>query len=251
MADEWYVPIRCDSQTNICQTPTVTINGSVAVRNRGLFGQYDASQQGVLTTGYNKVLSYPKNMQYGQTAWWPKLEQNAWAPIPSLGELEKLIVSPASITVAEGGTTGYTVKLSSEPTSDVIVNISPEPGSDSDISIDTDTRTSGDQTELTFTTTNWTTSQTVTASAAGDIDSCNGIAEFDHVATSSGKKYGSATITIIEDDSTMTRAPCAPEAPTLTIGKGSIKVEWRAPSRGGGSAITGIRSRLWHRYVVR
>ena len=77
-------------------------------------------------------------------------------------------ISPTTLTVAEGDATGvsYTVALTSQPAGDVTITISGH--ADTDLSI-SGTSLSGDD-ELTFTTANWGTAQTVTVKAAEDDD---------------------------------------------------------------------------------
>ena len=77
-------------------------------------------------------------------------------------------ISPTTLTVAEGDATGvsYNVKLNSQPAGDVTVTVSGHSGTDLSIS---GTTLSGDD-ELTFTTANWGTAQTVTVKAAEDDD---------------------------------------------------------------------------------
>ena len=79
-----------------------------------------------------------------------------------------MTISPTTLTVIEGDATGvsYTVVLTSQPAGDVTVAISGHSGTDLSIS---GTTLSGDN-ELTFTTANWGTAQTVTVKAAEDDD---------------------------------------------------------------------------------
>ena len=203
--EEWSTPIRCDDQTPpACHTPTITINGSMAVHNRGLFGQYDA-QTGELTTGYRKRFIYPVGMQHGITAWWPELEQGEWVPVTSSSMRANLMISPAYAIVNEDSTSHYTVKLATEPVGNVTVTISPKTANDLSISIDTDTTTVGNQNMLTFTSADWNIPQTVEIAAASDVDNLNGTAEFLHTSTSTDpdSKYNAMTalLTVVEADS--------------------------------------------------
>ena len=102
-----------------------------------------------------------------------------------------LTLSPASVTVAEGSTETYTVKLAAEPAASVTVAVSRTSG-DTDLTVD--------KSSLTFTTSNYNTSQTVTVSAAEDNDYLDGTATYTH--TASGGDYGnvSAALTATEDD---------------------------------------------------
>ncbi len=85
-------------------------------------------------------------------------------------DTQSLIVSTTSVSVNEGSTNTFTVRLAAQPTSDVTVNVTRTSG-------DTDLTVSGGGT-LTFTTANWNTPQTVTLSAAEDADTVNGTAVF-------------------------------------------------------------------------
>ena len=61
-------------------------------------------------------------------------------------------VSETALTVDEGGSGAYTVVLDVQPTSDVVITVSSD---NTDVTVDTDGATSGNQTTLTFTTSNW------------------------------------------------------------------------------------------------
>ena len=105
-------------------------------------------------------------------------------------------ISPASLTVPEGGDITYTVVLMSEPTGEVTVT--PSLGSG-----DTDVTVSA---ALTFTATDWDQAQTVTVTAAQDTDAANDTAEIGHAV--SGADYGDNGVTAddvpvtVEDDET-------------------------------------------------
>ncbi len=123
-----------------------------------------------------------------------------------------LVVSPTSLTVNEGATGTYMVKLATQPTDSVMVAVAG----------------SGDVTvspaSLTFTTTNWDTTQTVTVSAAEDDDAVTDTAvTLTHRA--SGGDYASlpserapsVTVTITENDTRgVTVSPTS-----LTVAEGS------------------------------
>ncbi len=105
-----------------------------------------------------------------------------------------LVLSTASLTVTEGADPGgtYTVKLATEPTSDVSVSIGLPSGTDVSVN----------PSSLTFTPTTWNTERTVTVSAAHDDDASNDSATLTHMATGGG--YGSVSkdvsVTVNEDD---------------------------------------------------
>ena len=114
-----------------------------------------------------------------------------------------IVLTPSSgVSVPEGGTATYTVKLASQPSANVTVTIARNTGGDNDLTVDTDPA-SGNQNKktLTFTNGNWNTAQTVTVSAAeDDSDVINGTATFTHTATNGGYGGVSATLTATETD---------------------------------------------------
>ncbi|MBF2758851.1 MAG: hypothetical protein ISN28_01060, partial [Ectothiorhodospiraceae bacterium AqS1] len=79
-----------------------------------------------------------------------------------------IVAAADPLVVDEGLTKTFTVSLATKPTAEVTVTLV-QP-SDTDIKVDTDTSEAGDQTGLTFTTSNWSTAQTVTVRAAEDAD---------------------------------------------------------------------------------
>ena len=113
-------------------------------------------------------------------------------------------IDPTEITVLEGDATGvsYTVKLTSQPAGDVTVTISGHAGTD--LSIASAGLTNN---ELTFTTENWNTAQTVTVKAAQDED---GVTDADvtlahAISSTDDSTYDaladqSVTVSITEDD---------------------------------------------------
>ena len=80
-------------------------------------------------------------------------------------DARNLVLSEESLAVTEGDATGvgYTVKLATQPSDTVIVTISGHDGADLTLSGTTLTNN-----QLTFTTTNWATAQTVTVKAGDD-----------------------------------------------------------------------------------
>ncbi|TGG91606.1 MAG: hypothetical protein ERJ67_07770, partial [Aphanocapsa feldmannii 277cV] len=130
----------------------------------------------------------------------------AWAasPLAALlilspdGHAQTLNLTPGSLTVTEGGSGSYTVKLTSQPTDTVTVSVS----TDADVTVDTDANTDGEQTTLSFTTTNWSTPQTVEVSAGQDDDAVDDTVTLSH--TASGGDYASVTgdlvVTVTDDD---------------------------------------------------
>ena len=107
-----------------------------------------------------------------------------------------VLITPTALTVPEGGSKTYTVKLTSQPTADVTVTINKSGSSDV-------THNDADN-SLTFTTTNWATSQTITVSAAQDDDHLDDEATISHSVTSTGDYsgiiVGSVAVTVTDDE---------------------------------------------------
>ena len=105
-------------------------------------------------------------------------------------------VSDATVSVAEGGTNSYTIVLESEPSADVTVTIN-DPTDNTDVT--------AEPADLTFTSTDWNTAQTVTVSAAHDADATSETATVTHTVNSSDSNYqgataDSVTVTVTDDD---------------------------------------------------
>ena len=100
-------------------------------------------------------------------------------------------ISETSLSIDEGATATYTVKLDSQPTGDVAVAIAGH--ADTDVTLD--------RTSLTFTADNWNTAQTVTVSAARDDDAASD-ASVTLTHTANGGDYvdvqETVTVTIVE-----------------------------------------------------
>ena len=110
-----------------------------------------------------------------------------------------VVLSETDLTVTEGDAAGtsYTVKLATQPSDTVIVTISGHNAAD--LMLHGTTLTNN---QLTFTTTNWNTAQTVTVKAGEDDDAANDTATLTH--TASGGDYASVTknllVTVTDDD---------------------------------------------------
>ncbi|KKZ14011.1 MAG: hypothetical protein TH68_05880, partial [Candidatus Synechococcus spongiarum 142] len=114
-------------------------------------------------------------------------------------ETASLVISPEAVTVAEAGSTTYTVKLATAPTEAVRVRVS---GMGSGVSVDTDAGIRWEQTTLLFKPGNWNTAQTVMVSAAADANKSSETVTLSHAAT--GGEYGSVSkdlvVTVTDDD---------------------------------------------------
>ena len=111
-------------------------------------------------------------------------------------------VSTTTLTVPEGQSETYTVVLDTQPTGDVTVTVSGHSGTDITLSGDT---LNADN-ELTFTSTNWDTAQTVSVTAAEDDDAAvDSKVTLAHAVSGTGE-YASVTaggleVAITENDS--------------------------------------------------
>ena len=122
-----------------------------------------------------------------------------------------LELSAATLAVTEGGSNSYTVALATQPSGDVTVTIGGTTGTDLSV----------DNSSLTFTTSGWSTAQTVTVSAGQDADAVGDSATLTHVAA--GGDYGSVSrdlaVTVTDDDT----AALALSAATLAVTEGGSK----------------------------
>ena len=104
-------------------------------------------------------------------------------------------LSTTSLSVPEGGSATYTVRLATLPSATVYVDMAKRSGGDGDLTVS--------PAQLTFTTKGWDLPQRVTVSAAEDNDAAEGAVTITHTATSTDSSYGGITIanvTATEDD---------------------------------------------------
>ena len=105
-----------------------------------------------------------------------------------------VVVSGTVLTVTEGDATGssYTLVLSAQPVGDVTVTVGGHSGTDVSVS----------SASLTFSTTTWQTQQTVTVTAAHDIDALNDTVTLTHAVSGGG--YDGVVVAsvevVVEDD---------------------------------------------------
>ena len=109
-------------------------------------------------------------------------------------------ISPTTLTMDEGSSGQYTVKLDTAPSADVTVTVG---GASGDVTVT--------GSPLTFTPTNWATAQPVTVNAGIDVDRTDDSATLTHTAASSDTNYG-ASLAIEEVTVTVTDTP-----PTLQL----------------------------------
>ena len=104
-------------------------------------------------------------------------------------------VSQTALSVPEGGSATYTVRLATLPTATVTIDLAKQAGGDGNLTFSPP--------QLSFTTAGWDLPQRVTVSAAQDADATNGTATITHAATSTDTDYSGITIanvTATEDD---------------------------------------------------
>ena len=119
-------------------------------------------------------------------------------------------VTPASLTVGEGGTGRYTVRLNTQPSGNVMVAIS---------SNNTDVTVPQSSSTLTFTTTSWSTEQTVTVSAGQDADAANDMATLTHNPSGGGyNSVSSVSLMVTVTDDEMAGVTVTPTS--LTVNEG-------------------------------
>ena len=100
-----------------------------------------------------------------------------------------LRVDPTMLTVAEGGSASYQVRLNTQPSAGVTVTVA---GATAEATVDTDDDATGNQTTLTFSTTDWGADQEVKVSAAEDDDGTDETLTLSHTATGATEYAGLA-----------------------------------------------------------
>ncbi len=105
-------------------------------------------------------------------------------------------VSRAALPIGEGRSGTYTIVLDSQPTANVTVTINDPPGN---------TDVTAEPASLTFSSSDWSSHQTVTVDAAQDGDADNETATVTHTVTSTDSSYRGATassviVSVTDDD---------------------------------------------------
>ena len=168
-------------------------------------------------------------------------------PTPGVRATEKendeieVIISPTALSVPEGGSATYTVRLGTKPLEAVTVEATRDQLSDDDLTVssDTDTDTKTDSVTLLFTDLNWNTGQTVTVSAAEDDDQVNDVAIFSHNTASQDDDYNDipvdpVTATEADNDRDQTRPSVAitTEASVPVGGTFEVTIRFSEPVTG-------------------
>ncbi|MFB4276575.1 MULTISPECIES: glycoside hydrolase family 6 protein [unclassified Nonomuraea] len=147
---------------------------------------------------------------------------------------QSIIVSPPAVTVPEGSTGTYTVRLAAQPSSNVTVTTTAGSG-DTNLTVSSGA-------SLTFTPANWSTPQTVTLAAAQDSDTANGSRPFTVASTG----LTSRTVTATEADDDGGTNPTHVENPYAGA-TGYVNPNWsaRAAAEPGGSAVANTSTAVW------
>ncbi|WP_336207416.1 glycoside hydrolase family 6 protein [Nonomuraea sp. LPB2021202275-12-8] len=147
---------------------------------------------------------------------------------------QSLIVTPTSVTVPEGSSATYTVRLAAQPTSNVTVTTTAGSG-DANLTVSSGA-------SLTFTAANWNIPQTVTLAAAQDSDTAAGSRTF----TVAASGLTSRTVTATEADDDGVSNPVHVENPYAGA-TGYVNPNWRAKAAAepGGAAIANTSTAVW------
>ena len=123
-----------------------------------------------------------------------------------------LMLSATTLDVDEGGQNTYTVKLQTEPTTNVNVTVSSDDTGAATATVSGST--------LIFTASNWETERTVTVEVLDDGDSANETVTFTN--TASGGEYAgvTASVTVTVDDDDKTGITVTPAS--LTVGEDGV-----------------------------
>ena len=144
---------------------------------------------------------------------------DGWATATPAVPTPGFTVSPTSLTIDEGSSDTYTVKLDAAPSSNVVVTVGGESG---------DVTVSGSP--LTFTPANYSSPQTVTVNAGADADTTDDTATLTHSYTGGGDTYSSISI-----DSVTVTVTDTGTTPTPGVSTNDGTSNSGSPSGGGGT----------------
>ncbi len=154
----------------------------------------------------------------------PAVTNNSEVVVTAAG----VTVSTMALTVTEEDTTGdtYTVVLDTQPTADVTVTVAGHSG----------TEVTPTPASLTFTSTTWSTAQTVTVTAGNDADLTNDMVTLTHSAASTDPGYSGITIdsvvvTVADNDTAQVTGV------VVTSGNAGLLVNWAAVSNATGYKV--------------
>ena len=127
-----------------------------------------------------------------------------------------IVLSSASLELAEGASGTYTVALNTQPSGNVTVTVARAAGGSGDVTFDTSTAF-GVQTQLTFNAANWFVPQAVMVSAETDTDAVLDRATLTNTASGGGYAGYTASlgVTVIDDEDTTAPALAATDPATV------------------------------------
>ena len=130
-------------------------------------------------------------------------------------ETPGILLSATTLTLTEGGSGSYTVRLPARPSGSVTVTIASD---NAEVTVDTDTGTASDQNALAFTTANWSRARTVTVRAAHDGDDMADSATLRHALSGAAEYAGQAgpTLVVTVNDDEAANSPPAFASGTAT-----------------------------------
>ena len=147
---------------------------------------------------------------------------------PAVPTAPGVTVSKTALTVTEQDSTGnsYTVALDTEPTANVVVTVAGHSGTD----------VTANPTTLTFTSTTWSTAQTVTVTAGNDADTTDDTVALTHSAASADSGYSgiaipSVAVTVSDNDTAQVTGL------TVTSGNAQLAVNWTAVGNATGYKV--------------
>ena len=147
---------------------------------------------------------------------------------PAVSTAPGVTVSTTALTVTEQDTTGgsYTVALDTEPTANVVVTVAGHSGTD----------VTPNPTTLTFTSTTWSTAQTVTVTAGDDADTTDDTVALTHSAASADSGYSGIAIagvavTVSDNDTAQVTGL------TVTPGNAQLVMNWTAVDNATGYKV--------------
>ncbi len=135
------------------------------------------------------------------TRWWSGMENQVvfgqWVPT-----IDMMISQRVPLSLVEGGSGTYTVKLNVQPTDDVTILVA---SNNAGVAVKAGSNPAGARQELTFTSTTWNTAQTVTVEALSDDNLLDERAILSHEASSgSALEYsdvaGRVNVNVMDDD---------------------------------------------------
>ena len=119
----------------------------------------------------------------------------------TVNDNDVITLSATSLPIAEGSSGSYTVVLAQAPSSTVTVTLTLS--ANSGVTVDTDPNTTGVQLTLSFTSLNWSTTQTVDVTAPQDDDGFSNTGTITHTVSGGGLRGSAVLTTTVMDDETV------------------------------------------------